>query len=329
MHKTVEQIANLRNLLDSLINESVMLTESSPLYNTFGGDEVGLALAQRLHSEFKVSDEAILHPYRRETGNLNLKDIKSHYYNFVLFRGPDGWAAFKPSEGRLKDKLNSPGYNPREDKSLTYTVIYAQQDSNGQIKVDTFVTTRGGRFNRPEKKGVTTKTAADFIKQIVGKPVEVFNLLHTPDASEKDMSPEELLIKDPEGARGTSVKAGMISARQELKSLNAYADQVAAVTNSMANKVLLEVLSELESATSPSELHIEALNDIIADPAVLSEKWSNAIRIVMNADLKKAGVSEEDFISDFQDSGTVARLKLFRDIISYFGNSANIAKLLK
>lgn len=335
MSTHVEQIANLRNLLDSLITESVILNESSPLYDTFGGDKVGLALAQRLHSKYKVSDKAKLHPYSSDSGNLNLKTIKSHYYNFIVFTGPDGWAAFKPSEGGLKDKLNRPGYNPREDKSLTYTVVYAQEvedplnPGKTKIKVDEFVTSRGGRFNRPEKKGVATKTAADFIKEIVGKPVKVFNLLHMPDAAEKNMSPEELLIHDPEAARGTSVPAGKIAARQELKSLNAFADQVASQTESMANKVLVTVLRQLENAPVPSELHIEALSDVLADPQKTAEKWSDAVRIAMKDAQIKSGVSEEDFMSDFQDDGTEARLELFKNIISYFGNSTNIAKLLK
>lgn len=94
-----------------------ILLEASELFQLVGTSKSGRKLAKYLHTNYSVSHNATITPYKhidkhgRENpaGNLNLKNFKTQYDNIYIFHGENGWAAFKPDLGYLRKMLRLSG----------------------------------------------------------------------------------------------------------------------------------------------------------------------------------------------------------------------------
>ena len=195
------------------------LLEASTLIQQFGDSDTGLALAKYLHEKYKVSNRAELVPFVHPTGNLDLMTAKQHYDNFTILKGPNGWAAFKPSEEYLRPKLDDPKYKPSIDKSLVYIGIFSLKNQDDIIEKE-IIGTRGGSYAKKEKAEVTTPTIADQLKEYIGtKGIQVFRLLKRDDPEVATMDPELLSGQRSRevGPPGASVERRKIDVRASKK----------------------------------------------------------------------------------------------------------------
>jgi len=254
----INLIKNLRNKLDLLEFESMFdeaieatgiyeelaaLFEASPLLKTFGSDPEGTKLAKFLHDDQLVSDRARLVPYKHEkhpkVTNLQLYDFKTHYDNFIVFHGPNGWAAFKPKTEYLRPKLDDPTahripvrnrrgvivdykpYDPSRDPDLVY-IMYASLKDGADIKIHEFTATRGGRYGHKEKPEAGPNIS-DEIKKFVGgtKPDDI-TVYRLEDRDAPDLSslpPERFSGRRSRklGTAGASVQRAKVNAREKLR----------------------------------------------------------------------------------------------------------------
>ena len=172
------------------IFEEAELLEASTLIQQFGDSDTGLALAKYLHRNYKVSNRAELVPFTHPTGNLDLMQFKTHYDNFTILKGPNGWAAFKPDERYLRPLLGTQNYNPSKDRQLIYIGIFSLKDRDDIFEKE-ITGTRGGSYAKKEKAEVTTPTIADQLKEYIGtKGIQVFRLMDRDDPELSTMSPE-------------------------------------------------------------------------------------------------------------------------------------------
>lgn len=201
------------------IFEEAELLEASTLIQQFGDSDTGLALAKYLHDVYKVSNRAELVPFTHPTGNLDLMQFKTHYDNFTLLKGPNGWAAFKPDEKYLRSLLGTSGYNPSKDRNLVYIGIFSLKDRDDIFEKE-IRGTRGGSYAKKEKAEVTTPTIADQLKEYIGsKGIEVFRLMNRDDPELATMSPELFSGKRSTdiGSPGASVERTKIDVRKRKK----------------------------------------------------------------------------------------------------------------
>lgn len=205
-------------LLESEFLEELIL-EASPLINMFGRDAEGVALAKYLHKKYKVSNQARLVPYVSNSGNLDLMTFKTHYDNFMVLKGPNGWAAMKPKEEYLRRKLEKqPGYNPSNDINVPYIGIFSLK--NGEdIEEKEIWSTRGGNYKRKEKAEVkNVVTIADQLKDRIGRTgITVYRLMDR-DSDIKTLPPERLMgRRSADLSTSASVQRSKIDARAASK----------------------------------------------------------------------------------------------------------------
>ena len=190
----------------------------SPLLALFGDNDVaGQKLAQYLHDKYQVSDRARLEPYTHPHGNLDLMAIKRHFDNFVLMRGSLGWCAFKPKDSPTYVYGVERGVDYSKDRGIVYIGIFSLFDGS-DIMVKEITSTRGGRYDRPEKKGVTTRPVADQMAEFIGglnKNVKVYKLVDRDEPGLKDLPPERFSGQRSRniGAAGASVQRAKARAR--------------------------------------------------------------------------------------------------------------------
>ena len=193
----------------------------SPLINAFGDDPAGTKLAKYLHDNYKVSDRANLQPFEHQTGNLDLMTFKTHYDNFTILKGPNGWAAIKPKTEYLRPKLEKePGYNPSTDRNQIYIGVFSLY-SRGDVIVKQITGSRGGSYSKKEKAEVTTPTIADQLKEFIGnKGIKVYRLMDRDDPSVTGLPPEQLSGRRSRdiGPRGASVQRSKVDARTAYQS---------------------------------------------------------------------------------------------------------------
>jgi hypothetical protein len=169
-----------------IFEETESLFEASPLLSQFGRDPEGIKLAKYLHNVLHISDRAKMVPYKhhkhpKET-NLELYDFKSHYDNFIVIHGPNGWAAVRPKQEWLEPRLASGvPFDPRKQSKFDKQpyVMYASVKNHDDVIIHEFQATRGGRYGALEKKdpktGERLVNIADEMKKYVGfgKPDEM------------------------------------------------------------------------------------------------------------------------------------------------------------
>ena len=264
-------IQELRNRLDYIEEDAAFdqellealetLFEDSELIKSLGDwddekrmykDEQGVKLAKHLHTKYKVSDQAKLVPYSHPSGNLDLMSFKGHYDNFMILHGPNGWAAFKPKEDYLRKQLDRPGYDPSKDRNITYIGVFSLEqpveDAQPLQKGKTFFTTeiegtRGGRYDRPEKKEVTKQTIADRLKEFIGKSgVRVYRLMERDPEDIKQMDPQRLMGKRSATIpTSASVQRQKMSVRTKTDTQKELGKKVASKFSKIKDKILKQV----------------------------------------------------------------------------------------
>lgn len=295
------QIRNRLDLIESdiefenqILEEMQMhiLLEKSPLLKQFGQSKSGQKLAKFLHKNYNLSNNARLKRYlhidrhgkENRAGNLNLMNFKTHYDNFYIFHGENGWAAFKPDIGYLrkmlrlsdteksdtqvdlpdiqprvvpgKDECNDPkkiaakikNYDAMHDDCLPYTAVFSLINNKGEPTVTTIDTSRGGSYSRKEKSNVERKTAADAIKDVIGhKGVKVYVIDQRDDPSELAMPPEMFSGKAGKklGKGGASVQRRKVDVRTHGKMYQDLENVPAEVAYNSVSKKLLPVLPKV------------------------------------------------------------------------------------
>jgi hypothetical protein len=268
--KDIKNILNLlENIeLDYLFEEDLVkspeyqeyLSEASTLINfarkDFPGDEKLIALLKYLHRNQGVSSRAKLEPFVTKSGNLDLEIFKSHYDNFRLFKGRRGWAATRPEPNELRRKMEEKSdYDPSKDPSLKYQGFFSVdseegKDSKNPIVQTTFTTTRGGRYTRPEKAGVTTPAMADILSKEINPPekfrMAVWQLVDREPESLKDLPPERFSGQrsrrrlSPGGASVERIKKDKRALKKEAQEV-ALAKETAKRLMLFSNKIFTSV----------------------------------------------------------------------------------------
>jgi hypothetical protein len=289
----IEDDAAFEDMILEEIQQQLLL-EKSPLLKQFGQSKSGQKLAKFLHKNFGLSNSAEMRPYKhvdvhgRESraGNLNLKNFKTHYDNFYILHGENGWAAFKPDVGYLrkmlrlsglektdtqvdlpdvepravpgKDECNDPkaiqrkikDYNPMHDDCLPYTAVFSLINDKGEPTVKIIDTTRGGSYLRKEKSNVERQTAADAIKDVIGhKNVKVYVLDIRDDPREKSLPPEMFSGKAGKklGKAGASVQRRKGDVRTHGKMYQDLENVPSEVAYNSITKKFLPILPKLLS----------------------------------------------------------------------------------
>lgn len=329
-------IKNLRNRLDlieeedqfdnELMEEITLLLETSELIKSLGKwddeqgryqDEQGVKLAKFLHEKYRVSDQAVLVPYTHDSGNLELMLFKSHYDNFTLLHGPNGWAAFKPKTEYLRKKLEQPGYNPKYDKKLRYVGIFSLEQPSENAKplqqgktffTQTIEATRGGRYDRPEKKGVKTgPTMADQLKDHIGKKgIKVYRLM------ERD--PEEIEKLDPRmlmGRRSGDIPTVASVQRKKIltRTYNQTDQELIKIITKRFSKIKTKILRKIEIRLArANDVDNTMIKRLKSDPNYFQETfWPSLIESLfektdLDTKYPEIGKKIEDYKKEYNDT---------------------------
>ena len=208
----------------------------SPLLRSFGGSPAGIELGKYLHTFHQISNRAHIEPFSHSSGNLDLMLFKRHYDNFMILKSPLGWAAITPETNYLRTKLDAPPpkdpkeklYNPSRDQDIRYVGIISLNNGD-DIFTQEIIGTRGGAYNKREKKGVERKTIADQLKDLgLGNTgIEVYRLMERDDPSLTAKDKKGRPLVKPErfsgqrsrdlGPAGASVQRAKVDARSALK----------------------------------------------------------------------------------------------------------------
>lgn len=352
----INLIKNLKNKLtvledDAIFEQEIRSTgifeeldfifEGSPLLAQFGRDPLGARLAKYLHNKHLVSDRAKLEPYQHvkhpAVTNMELEDFKTHYDNFIIMHGPDGWAAAKPKEDYLKSKLGTmvpvirnrkrvgtKPYDPSTDQDLPY-VMYASLKGQNDIVIHEFTATRGGRYGHREKKyelghpraGEYMPNFADEMKKFVAKSmidngdypgpkdVQVYRMLDREDPSMASIPPERFSGRRSRklGAPGASVERSKIAAREKLRGVGAdeisqqIADRLLKVAPKVLSKVAAIFYSEEGDLTPKFEAMQDGIENALANPG--SADTDQSVKVWRDAVGTVLGSG--GFIQGFQD----------------------------
>jgi hypothetical protein len=312
-----------------LMEELELMFEASPLINTFGRDEQGVRLAKYLHKTYKVSDQAVLVPFTHPTGNLDLETFKGHYDNFMILKGPNGWAAFKPQEEYLQRMLQMPGYNPAKDRTIKYTGIFSLKDGQG-IQEKEIVGTRGGAYNKKEKKEVTKATIADQLKHFIGeKPISVYRLMER-DPEEVEKLPASQLMGRRSGDMPTkaSVQRRKIDVRAAMKDkddIHSAINRISARLGRIKDKVLKQVKIRRIRAGDKNNLIIKNWEQ---QPDQYSASWFEAVEQAVTSD-EFLNAVKADVDQYRQETGDKSSDELVAARLAAKGSSKVLSPLLK
>lgn len=313
-----------------LTEEITLLLETSELIKSLGNwdddleqykDEQGVKLAKYLHEKYRVSDQAKLVPYTHNSGNLSLMSFKGHYDNFIVLRGPNGWAAFKPKEEYLRKKLENPRYKPSTDKSLKYVGVFSlEQPSENATPLQkgktffatTIEGTRGGRYDRPEKKEVTAKgivTISDQLKDHIGKKgVTVYRLMERDPEEIKKIDPRMLMGRRSGDIPTTaSVQRRKIDIRRSQKTDNELLKQI----NEKISKVKNRLLKKIElRRIRKGDKNNSMIKKLKSDPTFYKETFLPGIiqELFLYSDLESTfpqlNKKVEDYKKKYNDTST-------------------------
>lgn len=258
--------------------------DSLEYYRFVPSDTQLRALLKYLHRNFRVSDQAKLVPFSHPGGNIDLISFKQHYDNFIIFRGEKGWAAFKPSEKALRPMVDAGNLPIKSNKPIPYIAVYSLNADNGEIKVEEFVATRGGRYDRPEKAGVQKETAADHLKKFVGeKDIKVYRLMERDPEEFANMPPE---VFSGKGSRQLSTPASIQRRKVDVRK-GKNQSEIDQLTN--------QVFSRLERLKPRFLDHCLAIKDIddlpyppimkkaSEDPEYYNKIWTSVVKDAMES----------------------------------------------
>jgi hypothetical protein len=151
---------------DSMAEESLEEAVSSRPMRQFSDNTGAQDLIRYLHRREKLSSRARFEPHEM-SARLPWKQLKTHPDNIMMFIGPNGIAAAKPTAdperrdlGLARGDQDRPG-----DTQLVYDVYYNLNDADG-ITVEKYTTTRGGLPDKRDQRN--PDNIADFIRDRLG-----------------------------------------------------------------------------------------------------------------------------------------------------------------
>jgi hypothetical protein len=197
------------------------LLEVSKTLSQFGNNLDAQTLLRYLHHKEKLSANAEWHPHNMDK-RLPWKELKVHPDNMMLFFGPNGIAAAKPTaEGRTdKISLGRGEIDNPEDTRVIYDVYYNLHDEVGII-VERYTTRRGGLPNKRDARN--PDNIADYIRErlgvkgafsaiyISGPSKHGTERLADPDLDQELQDLEKRFSHDPEKFRREAEKSGIAS----------------------------------------------------------------------------------------------------------------------
>ena len=151
---------------DSMAEESLAEAVSSRPMRQFSDNTGAQDLIRYLHRREKLSSRARFDAHEM-SARLPWKQLKTHPDNIMMFIGPNGIAAAKPTAdperrdlGLARGDQDRPG-----DTQLVYDVYYNLNDADG-ITVEKYTTTRGGLPDKRDQRN--PDNIADFIRDRLG-----------------------------------------------------------------------------------------------------------------------------------------------------------------
>jgi len=310
-----------------IFEEVESLFEASPLLKKFGTDPEGLRLARYLHNVLHISDRATMIFYRHKdhpkNTNLEAYDFKLHYDNFIVFHGPNGWAAVRPKQEWLEPKLAAlrpdQSFNPRAQSrhDLQPYIMYASVKNHDDIIIHEFQATRLGRYGALEKKDPKTGerliNVADEMKKYVGfgKPDEmlVYRLEVREDPSLGDLPDAQFSGRRSRtlGAAGPSVQRFKVKARSKNRDAGVESTESRLVDRTLrfAPVVMREVQSKLVNSRADGETtskYDEYEGKLGSDE--FKTVWTNMLQEILGS---------EEFITQFQKNLEIYRNYLPKD----------------
>ena len=151
---------------DNITEESLAEAVSSRPMRQFSDNTGAQDLIRYLHRREKLSSRARFEPHEM-SARLPWKQLKTHPDNIMMFIGPNGIAAAKPTAdperrdlGLARGDQDRPG-----DTQLVYDVYYNLNDADG-ITVEKYTTTRGGLPDKRDQRN--PDNIADFIRDRLG-----------------------------------------------------------------------------------------------------------------------------------------------------------------
>lgn len=151
---------------DNITEEPLEEAVSSRPMRQFSNNTGAQDLIRYLHRREKLSSRARFDAHDM-TSRLPWKQLKTHPDNIMMFIGPNGIAAAKPTAdperrdlGLARGDQDRPG-----DTQLVYDVYYNLNDADG-ITVEKYTTTRGGLPDKRDQRN--PDNIADFIRDRLG-----------------------------------------------------------------------------------------------------------------------------------------------------------------
>ena len=151
---------------DNITEESLAEAVSSRPMRQFSDNTGAQDLIRYLHRREKLSSRARFDAHEM-SARLPWKQLKTHPDNIMMFIGPNGIAAAKPTAdperrdlGLARGDQDRPG-----DTQLVYDVYYNLNDADG-ITVEKYTTTRGGLPDKRDQRN--PDNIADFIRDRLG-----------------------------------------------------------------------------------------------------------------------------------------------------------------
>ena len=149
---------------DSLAEESLAEAVSSRPMRQFSDNTGAQDLIRYLHRREKLSSRARFEPHEM-SARLPWKQLKTHPDNIMMFIGPNGIAAAKPTAEGTNVGLGRGDQFKGTDTHVVYDVYYNLNDADG-ITVEKYTTTRGGLSDKRDQRN--PDNIADFIRDRLG-----------------------------------------------------------------------------------------------------------------------------------------------------------------
>lgn len=252
------------------INEHAQLDEASELINLFSGekdamegtDKLSLALAKFIHSTYKLSADAVPEPYTLP--RLYLKEFKQNPDNFLIFKGPKGWAAMKPNyEGSFEEQPSQTAIRYIAYLALEENVSTDDEGSASlKITVKELEQKRGGKYTSPDPRNANV---IDELREYIG--AGRLRVWFIPGAGFQGWS------KDPDAVK-PSIDREKIAARKTESDPQAVMPKLLALVNTVARRAQVQ---RIKAATAGGMSDEEAFKSVAKDIKERSSQLASAL----------------------------------------------------